>query len=146
MIKNLNNNDKITINLFGRQTPVTVFSVDLLYEDEEENGALSEEEINCLNRFIENININDYKEEILTWYNQENDKIGQKHITKNDLENDVDIFSIAISVTADAASSDGRMTYPEIAFYGWCDNIDKGICIGFRDGKFIGIGYQDWIL
>lgn len=128
------------MNLFGRQTEVTVFSVDLLYEEETENAALSEKETDCLNRFIKHININDYKDKILAWYNQENDKTGYPHISETDLENYVDIFSIAINVT------DERMTIPEIAFYGWCENIDKGICIGFRDEKFIGIGYQDWIL
>lgn len=140
MVNNLNNNDNIPMNLFGRQTEVTVFSVDLLYEEETENAALSEKETDCLNRFIKHININDYKDKILAWYNQENDKTGYPHISETDLENYVDIFSIAINVT------DERMTIPEIAFYGWCENIDKGICIGFRDEKFIGIGYQDWIL
>ncbi len=140
MVNNLNNNDNIPMNLFGRQTEVTVFSVDLLYEEETENAALSEKETDCLNRFIKHININDYKDKILAWYNRENDKTGYPHISETDLENYVDIFSIAINVT------DERMTIPEIAFYGWCENIDKGICIGFRDEKFIGIGYQDWIL
>ena len=48
------------------------------------------------------------------------------------------------SLTVEA--NDG-FVYPEIAFFGssLCDE-EEGICIGFRDKKFLGIDLQNWIL
>ena len=41
-------------------------------------------------------------------------------------------------------SKDGYV-YPEISFYGDCKcDEEHGICIGFRDKKFLGINHQDW--
>ena len=111
-ITNLNNGDYIAINLFGKEKNVEVFSTgDNQYD---ENGdpkadgfALSEEEIDCLNWFIENVKIEDYREAITEYCNE---------------------------------------VY-EIAFYGGCEcDPEHGICIGFRDKKFLGIDAQDWIL
>ena len=68
------------------------------------------------------------------------------HITENDLENEIDIFAIAINISELTQSLNG-FVYPEISFFGNCEcEPEHGICIGFRDKKFLGIQYQDWTL
>lgn len=152
MIKNLKNEDAITIILFGKEKKVKVFSTgDNQYDEEGEYKPdyfdLSEEEIECLNWFIENVNINDYRKEITEYCNDQYEMTGEEEsITEDDLEDELDITSIAINISEITQSEDGEI-YPEIAFYGDCEcDIDQGICIGFRDRKFLGIGPQDWIL
>ncbi len=64
-IQELNNNDKIKINLFGKEKEVRVFATgDSKYD---ENGnyknydyKLNDKEIECLNWFINNVNIENY--------------------------------------------------------------------------------------
>lgn len=146
MIEKLNNNDEITIRLFGEETEVEVFSTDTKYY-QDENGALSEEEIACLNWFIENVDIADYKKEILAWCNEQYEMVGEEPITEEDLEEELSIFAIAINVTGVPQSADGTLIYPEISFYGGCEcEPEHGICIGFRDKKFLGVDFQDWTL
>ena len=145
MIQKLNNHDHITLNLFGGEKEIEVFSVDSKYWDNE-TGALGEEELACLNWLIEHVNLADYKGEILAWCNREYEYIGGDPITEADLAEEVDIFAIAINLSKIPQLPDGTV-FPEIGFYGWCEYMsDKGICIGFRDKKYIGIRYQDWIL
>lgn len=152
MIKKLKNEDIITINLFGKEEEVKVFSTGDNQFDEEgeykpDGFDLSEEEIECLNWFIENVNINDYKKEIAKYCNELYEIIGGKKITEDNLEDEVSISAIAINISEDIQSDDETIVYPEIAFYGDCEcDIEHGICIGFRDKKFIGIGPQDWVL
>lgn len=154
MIKNLNNEDEITIMLFGKEKKVKVFSTgDNQYDEEGDYKPdyfdLSEEEIECLNWFIENVNINDYKKEITEYCNEQYEMTGEEDdkITEEDVEDEVDITSIAINISEITQSEDGEEIYPEIAFYGDCKcDIENGICIGFRDRKFLGISSQDWIL
>lgn len=110
MIQALNDSDKITIDLFGKEKEVKVISTgDNQFDEEgqykEDGFALNEEEIACLNWFIANVNIS--------------------------------------SVTQ---SKDG-LVYPEISFYGDCKCAPEyGICIGFRDKKFLGVRGQYWTL
>lgn len=147
MVETLNNNDRITINMFGKEKEVRIFSADYRYDGKDKNAALSEEEMACLNWFIENVDISDYKKEILEWCNEEYEMIGEEEITEDDLENELSIFAIAINVTGVKQSLDGRVVYPEISFYGNCEcEPEHGICIGFRDKKFLGIQCQDWTL
>ena len=55
-------------------------------------------------------------------------------------------WTIVINVTKKWKAKDGTI-YPEIAFLGDCKcDEEHGICIGFRDEKYIGIKSQDWIL
>ena len=151
MIRSLNSSDTITISLFGRETEVEVFSTGANRFDEQGNYkddgfALSEEELACLNWFVENIDISDYKEEIIEYCNEQYDAIGGDPITEEDLEEEVTIFAIAINVGGITQSKDG-FVYPEISFYGDCRcDEEHGICIGFRDKKFLGIESQDWTL
>lgn len=140
MIEKLNNSDHIKINLFGRERDVEVFSTDY------DRTALSEEEIACLNWFVENVDIADYKEEIAAWCNEQYEMIGDEVIDEEDLEEELDIFAIAINVTGLPQAKDG-FVYPEISFFGDCKcNEEHGICIGFRDRKFLGVDFQDWTL
>lgn len=150
-ITNLNNGDYIAINLFGKEKNVEVFSTgDNQYD---ENGdpkadgfALSEEEIDCLNWFIENVKIEDYREAITEYCNEVYDDVGGEHITESDAEKEITISAVAINICKDTQSDDD-FVYPEIAFYGGCEcDPEHGICIGFRDKKFLGIDAQDWIL
>lgn len=151
-IKELKNNDYVQINLFNKVKRVVVFSTGDNKFDENgnyktNNFRLNNKEIECLNWFINNVNIEDYKEEILKYCNNEysawSDNI---QITEQDIENEINIYAIAINITENWKSNDG-FVYPEISFYGDCKcDEEHGICIGFRDKKFLGIHSQDWTL
>lgn len=150
-IEKLNNEDYIVINLFGKEKKVEVFSTgDNRYDKsgqcKADKFALSEEEISCLNWFIENIKIEDYSHAITEYCNEQYDAIGGDPITDSDVGNEVDIFAIAINISKITQSRSG-FVYPEISFYGDCEcDPEHGICIGFRDKKFLGINSQDWTL
>ena len=151
MFEHLNSGDTITITLFGKEEDIEVFSAgDNQYDEDgdfkEEGFALNEEELACLNWFIENIKIDDYKKEITAYCNECYEAIGDKQITEDDLEQEVGIFAIAINMSEITQSIYGDV-YPEISFYGDCEcDPEHGICIGFRDKKFLGIASQDWTL
>ena len=156
-IKNLNNNDEIQIDLFGHKKWVTVFSTgDNMFDEngnyKDDNFELNQEELNVLNWFIKNIKIEDYKKEIMDYCNKEysswqyEDGTQEGPIEIDDVENEINITSIAINLTDTWKANDG-FVYPEISFYGECNcDEEHGICIGFRDKKFIGINSQDWTL
>ena len=151
LITSLNDNDEITINLFGKEESVMVFSTgDNRYDedgdDKEDGFPLNNEELECLNWFIANIDICDYKKEITEYCNKRYAMIGDKQITEADLEDEVSIYAIAINIGGVVQSYDG-FVYPEISFYGDCEcDPEHGICIGFRDKKYLGIEHQDWTL
>lgn len=147
----IKNNDEIEIVMFGKKKIVNVFSTGDNQFDEDGNYKkddfeLNEMEIKCLNWFISNIKIDDYKNEILNYCNDEYRAIGANQITLEDVENEINIYAIAINITEHWKSKNG-LVYPEISFYGDCKcDPEHGICIGFRDGKFLGIKSQDWTL
>lgn len=147
----IKNNDEIEIVMFGKKKIVNVISTgDNQFDKDgnykEDDFELNEMEVKCLNWFVSNIKIEDYKKEILDYCNYEYRAIGEKQITINDLEEEIDIHTIAINITETWKSKDG-FVYPEISFLGECKcNPEHGICIGFRDGKFLGIESQDWTL
>lgn len=151
LITSLMDNDEITINLFGKEERVLVFSTgDNRYDedgdDKEDGFPLNNEELECLNWFIANIDICDYKKEITEYCNKRYAMIGDKQITEADLEDEVSIYAIAINIGGVVQSYDG-FVYPEISFYGDCEcDPEHGICIGFRDKKYLGIESQDWTL
>lgn len=150
-IKKLNNGDHITINLFGKEEDVEIFSTGDNQFDENGNYkadgfALSEEEIACLNWFIENVKIEDYRQVIMEYCNEVYDDVGGEPITEADVENEINISAVAINIRKTTQANDG-FVYPEISFYGDCEcDPEHGICIGFRDKKFLGIEEQDWTL
>ncbi len=147
----IKNNDEIEIVMFGKKKIVNVISTGDNQFDEDGNYKkddfeLNEMEIKCLNWFISNIKIDDYKNEILNYCNDEYGAIGEKQITLENVEDEIDIYAIAINITEHWKAKNG-FVYPEISFYGDCKcDPEHGICIGFRDGKFIGIESQDWTL
>ncbi|MBE5806646.1 MAG: hypothetical protein E7313_08105 [Clostridiales bacterium] len=156
-INQLKNNDYVQINLFNKVKQVRVFSTGDNQFDENGNYKvddflLNSEEIEVLNWFVENIKIDDYKKEIMDYCNDEysswqySDGTQEGPIEINDVENEINITAIAINVTDNWKSNDGFI-YPEISFYGNCKcDEEHGICIGFRDKKFLGIHSQDWTL
>lgn len=150
-IQNLNSGDFITIDLFGKEEKVEVFSTGDNRFDENGNYkddgfSLNDKEIACLNWFILNVNIDDYRKEITEYCNERYAMISDTQITEADLEDEIDIFAIAINISSITQSKDGHV-YPEISFYGDCEcDPEHGICIGFRDKKFLGIESQDWTL
>ena len=91
------------------------------------------------------MNIEDYKQEIADYCNEQYSMWSDNRITADDVENEVNIHSIAINVTETWKSKDG-FVYPEISFYGDCQSDDRSICIGFRNKTFLGIDGQDWTL
>lgn len=150
-INELKNNDYVQINLFNKVKRVVVFSTGDNKFDENgnyktNNFSLNNKEIECLNWFINNVNIEDYKEEILKYCNNEYSMWSDMQITEQDIENEINIFAIAINITENWKANDG-FVYPEISFYGDCKcDEEHGICIGFRDKKFLGIHPQHWTL
>ena len=150
-IKELKSEDYITIRLFDKEEKVMVISTGDNKFDEEGDYKdfgfdLNVEEIECLNWFINNINISDYKKEITAYCNEQYEMIGDKQITEEDLEKEVFISSIAVNICEITQAYDG-FVYPEISFLGECEcDPEHGICIGFRDKKFLGIHSQDWTL
>ena len=151
LITSLMDNDEITINLFGKEESVLVFSTgDNRYDEEgdykEDGFPLNNGELECLNWFIANIDICDYKKEITEYCNKRYAMIGDKQITEADLEDEISIYAIAINIGGVVQSYNG-FVYPEISFYGDCEcDPEHGICIGFRDKKYLGIHSQDWTL
>ncbi len=146
----LNSGDYITVELFGREQDVEVFSTgDNRYDeggDDKEGFPLSEEELACLNWFLENVKIEDYRKEITEYCNEQYRAIGEPQIEEADLEREIQIFAIAVNISEITQSKDG-FVYPEISFYGSCEcDPEHGICIGFRDRKFLGVHEQDWTL
>ena len=82
----------------------------------------------------------------MQYCNERYEAIGDKHIEEADVVNEIGIFAIAINISETTQSFDGFI-YPEISFYGDCEcDPEHGICIGFRDKKFLGIHAQDWTL
>ena len=151
MIQNLKSEDSIKIKLFGKEKEVLVFSTgDNKFDGnghyKEKGFLLNEEELACLNWFIENIDIADYKKEIVAYCNEQYDIIGGETITEEDVEQEISIFAIAVNICKITQSKNG-IVYPEISFLGDCEcDPEHGICIGFRDKKFLGIESQDWTL
>lgn len=150
-IEKLNNEDLIIINLFGKEKEVAVFSTGDNRFDEgghskDKGFALSDEEIACLNWFVENVRIEDYKQAIAQYCNEQYEIFSDKEIKESDVEDEIEIFAIAINIGRITQSRDG-FVYPEISFFGDCEcDEEHGICIGFRDKKFLGVNGQDWTL
>lgn len=150
-VKELKDRDCITIDLFGKEKTVEVFCTgDNCYDEngkrKDDGFALSDEEIACLNWFIENVKIDDYKQAITQYCNEQYEIYSDKEINEDDLEDEIDIFAIAVNIGKITQSVDG-FVYPEISFFGDCEcDPEHGICIGFRDKKFLGVHEQDWTL
>lgn len=151
MIKDLKDGDFITIDLFGKEEKVKIFSTGDNRFDEagnykEDGFALSDKEIACLNWFIANVHIADYKKAITAYCNEQYEIISDTQITEAELEEEIHIFAIAINIGGITQSKNGWV-YPEISFFGDCRcDPEHGICIGFRDKKFLGVNSQDWTL
>lgn len=154
VVNKLNNNDIIKIKMFGKEKEIEVFSTGDSQFDENgnykinKNFQLTNEEIGMLNWFINNVKIEDYKKEIVDYCNEEysswkySDGTTEGPIGMDDVENEINITSIAIHIR-----KNGCAEIPEISFFGECNcDEDHGICIGFRNKKFLGIDSQDWIL
>lgn len=151
MFQELKNGDYITIDVFGKEKSVKVVSTgDNRFDEKGDYKAqgftLSDQEIECLNWFMENVDIADYKKEILEYCNEQYDMIGEEEITEEELAGEIDIIAIVINISTITQSKNG-VVYPEISFFGWCEcDFENGICIGFRDKKFLGINTQQWTL
>lgn len=148
-IEKLNDMEKIKVRIFGKERELEVFSVGDNRSDEngnykEDGFALSEKEIECLNWLINDVDLSDYKKEIAEYCNNTYEMWCDKRIKPSDVENEISITAIAIKVKENYKS---EYYYPEISFYGDCKcDEEHGICIGFRDRKYLGIESQDWTL
>lgn len=140
-IDRLNSGDHIRIKLFGKEKEVEVF-----LSSDYDRKALNDDEIACLNWLVENVDLSDYRKDITEWCNENYSTYCETVIGEDDLEDELDIFAIAVNVTGVPQSISG-FVYPEISFYGGCKcEEEHGICIGFRDRKFLGVDFQDWTL
>lgn len=111
-IEKLNSGDFIKIDLFGKEENVEVFSTgDNQFNEngdyKDDGFALTDEEITCLNWFIENVKIEDYREAITQYCNEQYDAIGGKQIAESDIENEITIFAVAINISEITQSNDG---------------------------------------
>lgn len=139
-IEKLDSGEHIKVRLFGKEKEVEVFLT------EYDRKSLSDEEIACLNWLVENVDLSDYRKEITAWCNEQYNICCETVIREEDLESELDIFAIAVNVTGLPQSNSG-FVYPEISFFGDCKcDEEHGICIGFRDRKFLGVDFQDWTL
>lgn len=143
-INQLLNKDMITVELFGKTKQIQIFSRGDNRIGKEPKFELSKEELDMLNWFLNNIDIETYKLQILDYCNYNYGEYSNKKITIDDIEDEINIFAIAITIKE--RMKDDK-TFPEISFYGDCKSDEEhGICIGFKNKEFIGIGQQDWIL
>lgn len=143
-IKKLNDNEKIDLVIFGKERSIKVVS---LGDNQFENGeykekgfALTKEEISLLNWLLENVNLDDYKDKIICYINEMYSTWSDNEITIDDLENEVKINKIVISIV----SRDVKY-FPDISFVGKVNCDENGICIGFKNKEFLGIESEDWV-
>lgn len=148
----MRNNDKVVVDLFGEQVELSILCTgDNQFDEEgdyreEENFELLPEEVECIQWLIQNVNLNDYRKEITAYCNEQYEMIGEDPITEAELEAEVTLDTIAINICEVFEANDGTV-YPEISFCGECEcDPEHGICIGFRDKKFLGIESMDWTL
>lgn len=152
MLRDVCSGDYVTVKIFGEDRRVLVLSVgdnrfDADGNYKEEGFALDEVEMACLNWLVAEVPLDDYQEAILGYCNRCYENIGAAPVTMDKLADEVTIGAIAVNVSEVTQSADGRLVYPEISFLGDCvSDGERGICIGFRDGRFLGIGGQDWTL
>ena len=156
MINSLKNNETITVNLFGQEKDVKVFCTgdnqfDANGNYKDYDFELTQEEIDLLNWFLDNVKIENYKQQILDYCNNEysnweySDRTQKGLISLDEVENEINIKAIAINVKNNAKYD--VSSYPEISFYGDCKcDEENGICIGFRNKEYLGISSQDWTL
>lgn len=146
-VKSLNNEDKIIIDFFGSEREVRVICTGDNQFDE--NGqykpdgfALSEKEIAVLNDFLKNVKLEDHVAEITAYCNEWYEEDGEDPISEEITPRAIRINEIGVNVCK--VDDDD---YPEIAFMGECHcDQEGGICIGFRNGKLVGIAQYDWLL
>nr|WP_325250529.1 hypothetical protein [uncultured Oscillibacter sp.] len=152
MLKTWSSGDALTIRVFGKEAEVSVFSLgDSRFDENEdcrEDGfPLNREELDCLNWFLENVNISDCRREIAAYCNAMYTGTGRPPVKESNLEQEIQITGIAVGTSGITQSEDGALADPQISFMGECEcDPEHGICIGFRDQKFLGIHAQDWML
>ncbi len=149
----MRNGDKVTIDIFGCMTDVGVLCTgDNQFDEEgnykeEEYFELLPEEAECIQWLVNCVKLSDYKREILDYCNEQYEMIAGGEITEDDLAGEIHIDTIAINISEITQSKDGTVVYPEVSFCGSCNcDPEHGICIGFRDRKFLGVNSFDWTL
>jgi len=144
---NLAFGDKIKLNIFTKERELELINLgDSNFDDNgnytDKKVELNKKELEVLNYILTNIDLNNYKQEITDYCNECYAKYGNTKICIEDIENEVKIKTIFIRIT-----NSNKSNKPEIAFGGNCKcDLEHGICIGFKDNEFIGVGPQDWIL
>lgn len=145
-ITSLKNGEHITINMFGKPKKLQVLSTGDNQFDEngnykKEQFNLNKEELDLLNWFVQNVNIEDYSDEIISYIENEYKMVGNNTKVK-DLKDELNIKDIIIDVSELRDDN-----YPDISYCGECKcDPEHGICIGFRDKKYLGIGQYGWAL
>lgn len=145
-VETLRSGDKIFVDIFGKVTKVEVISTGDNQFDEDgqhkpDGFALSEKETAVLNDFLKNVKLADFIDEITNYCNERYEENGEEPIQYYKTPLEIRINTVAVNVCEDNGEDD-----PEIALMGDCECDEGGICIGFRDGEFVGIEQQDWLL
>ena len=101
----MKNNDKILVDLFGKEVELSILCTGDNQFDEEgdykedENFELLPEEVEYIQWFVKNVKIEDYRKEITEYCNEQYMGIGEDAITEDDLEKEVFIDTIAINIS-----------------------------------------------
>lgn len=145
-IERLCSEETILIETFGKLRKVDVvtcgdsrFDNNGNYEKDEIN--FNDKELKLLNWLLNNVSLEDYCKEIAEYINEKYEDIGGNLIKEEDVCKEIAIKAIIIKVTKEDRES------PEIGFVGDCKCDDEhGICIGFKNGKFLGVSSEDWMI
>lgn len=151
MPQTLHDDDRITMTLLGRKTELTVLLTGESRFDEDggdrEGGPLNEAETALVGWLTEEVDLSGLPSALTAYCNQLYQGTGRPQITEADLESEVSLTHIALNLGGVCQSLDGGLVYPDIALLGECAcDPEHGLCAGFRDRNFLGIGLQDWIL
>jgi len=126
------------LNLWGQLTAVSVERAD---EDEFEDDELSRKEVKLLLWLMNEQNMEDVTDEVLSYCNDTYEEYSDTKITKQDLLDELDLGTIYLNTRFSKKIKD----MPDISIAGECEcDPDHGIAIGFRDMKFLGIGPEDY--
>ena len=136
--KGWNVGDIAYLNIWGQLTAVSVERAD---DEEFEDDELSRKEVKLLLWLINELNMDDVCDEVLSYCNDSYGEYSDNKITKQDLLDELDLGTIYLNTQFSKKHKD----MPDISIAGECEcDPDHGIAIGFRDMNFLGVGPEDY--
>lgn len=138
------------MTLLGRETALTILLTGDSRFDAEDNdregGPLNQAEAALLLWLTKEADLSGLPAALVSYCSGLYQGTGRPPITEADLASEVTFTHAALNLGAVSQSLDGTLVYPDIALLGECAcDPEHGLCVGFRDGRFLGIGLQDWV-